>query len=167
MLGTYCENLRPAIQWKLRFYGKEWPSLLVNLKEKLDDAYIRELISYSVFPDPDQLDQVINQYMIDDRSHIAGLEIEGKVVGIIGYQLSGTRTLHVQHIAVHPEERGQEYGRGLMIGVIDTQQPQMILAETDEDTVDFYRNIGFTVESVGEEYPGHERFRCTYEVGEG
>jgi hypothetical protein len=36
-------------------------------------------------------------------------------------------------------------------------------AETDSDAVGFYRSCGFTVLSLGEVYPGVERFRCTLE----
>jgi hypothetical protein len=39
-----------------------------------------------------------------------------------------------------------------------------VYAETDEEAADFYRNIGFTVESLGEKYPGIERFKCTFET---
>jgi hypothetical protein len=35
-----------------------------------------------------------------------------------------------------------------------------IEAETDKDTVDFYRLCGFTITSLGEPYPGTERFLC-------
>ncbi|HPH97803.1 MAG TPA: hypothetical protein PKW33_16525 [Anaerolineaceae bacterium] len=34
-------------------------------------------------------------------------------------------------------------------------------AETDCEAVDFYRRCGFQMESLGEKYPGMERFRCT------
>ena len=30
----------------------------------------------------------------------------------------------------------------------------------------FYRCLGFTVESLGERYPGVERFRCTLPLGD-
>jgi ribosomal protein S18 acetylase RimI-like enzyme len=33
-------------------------------------------------------------------------------------------------------------------------------AETDSEALAFYRRIGFRVESLGEKYPGVERFRC-------
>ena len=29
------------------------------------------------------------------------------------------------------------------------------------DAVEFYRKLGFSIESLGEKYPGVERFRCT------
>ena len=38
----------------------------------------------------------------------------------------------------------------------------MFTAETDKDAVDFYRKLGFSVTSLGEKYPGVERFHCEY-----
>ena len=35
-----------------------------------------------------------------------------------------------------------------------------LIAETDQEAVGFYRKCGFKVESLGELYPGVERFRC-------
>ena len=34
-------------------------------------------------------------------------------------------------------------------------------AETHRDAVDFYKRLGFDIESLGEKYPGVERFWCT------
>ena len=36
-----------------------------------------------------------------------------------------------------------------------------MIAETHKDAVIFYRNIGFEIKSLGEKYPGVERFQCT------
>ena len=36
----------------------------------------------------------------------------------------------------------------------------MITAETDRDAVEFYWSSGFKVTSLGEKYPGVERFLC-------
>lgn len=35
-----------------------------------------------------------------------------------------------------------------------------LVAETDADAVGFYRHSGFEVMSLGEKYPGTERFSC-------
>ncbi len=35
-------------------------------------------------------------------------------------------------------------------------------AETDRDAVGFYGKAGFTVTSLGEKYPGVERFACRW-----
>ena len=37
---------------------------------------------------------------------------------------------------------------------------QEIIAETDKDAVAFYRKVGFKIQSIGEKYPGTERFLC-------
>lgn len=35
-------------------------------------------------------------------------------------------------------------------------------AETDLEAVDFYRKCGFTVATLGEKYPGVQRFSCRW-----
>ncbi|MCY1251522.1 hypothetical protein D9M72_652950 [compost metagenome] len=35
-----------------------------------------------------------------------------------------------------------------------------IYAETDQEAVLFYKNLGFHITSLGEKYPGVERFGC-------
>ncbi len=37
-----------------------------------------------------------------------------------------------------------------------------LVAETDRDTLNFYQKNGFVVISLGEKYPGVERFKCVY-----
>ena len=37
-----------------------------------------------------------------------------------------------------------------------------IVAETDHEAVDFYRRYVFFITSLGEKYPGVERFLCQY-----
>jgi len=39
----------------------------------------------------------------------------------------------------------------------------VIAAETDKDAVDFYKKYGFKALSLGEKYPGVERFACVLE----
>ncbi|MNU09693.1 hypothetical protein D3C72_2564150 [compost metagenome] len=39
-----------------------------------------------------------------------------------------------------------------------------ITAETDHEAAGFYRSAGFTVTSLGEKYPGVERFACVLSV---
>lgn len=38
-----------------------------------------------------------------------------------------------------------------------------IQAETDQEAVGFYRKAGFVITSLGEKYPGVERFSCFFE----
>lgn len=138
--------------------------MLIDLKPELQREDVRELLGMSVFPDPDQLAEAIASYAEDENNRLKGLrdgEVD-KLVGVIGYRLDESGVMIVRHIAVAPDERNQGYGRAMILEALGETSPTAIIAETDEDAIDFYRNIGFTVESAGEAYPGVERFKCTY-----
>ena len=47
--------------------------------------------------------------------------------------------------------------------LLEKYNPDKLIAETDQEAVEFYRNTGFVVYSLGELYPGVERFRCVLE----
>ncbi|MGG4554653.1 hypothetical protein ABEX11_20625 [Paenibacillus humicus] len=44
---------------------------------------------------------------------------------------------------------------------IRENQIRRVEAETDKDAVDFYRRLGFNITSLGQKYPGVERFQCS------
>lgn len=138
--------------------------MLINVKSYIHKPEVAELLSYSVFPDDKSLRAAIQHFEETDSLKLYGFEDEKLLVGLIGFEMDGDRTLTVHHLAVLPENRLKGYGRGIFFELIKAQKPSRIIAETDEDAVDFYRNIGFVVISLGETYPGVERFRCIYEV---
>jgi ribosomal protein S18 acetylase RimI-like enzyme len=131
----------------------------------VNEAAVQELLSYAVFPDPDRLTETVAQYRNDPDLRLYGLEEDGVLIGLIGYALAGNR-LDIRHLAVEPEFRRQGYGRGLILEAIAKEQPDWVAAETDEEAVEFYRNIGFTIVSLGERFPGAERFLCVYDARE-
>ncbi|WGU96641.1 GNAT family N-acetyltransferase [Paenibacillus dendritiformis] len=137
--------------------------MFINVKPRLREAVIRDLIELCVFPDPDKVESVLRKYEQNPGDELWGYESEGEVVGIIGFRKHG-KEIEILHIAVHPELRGAGFGRGMILELIHQEQPDVVKAETDEEAVDFYRNIGFVIESRGEVYPGVERFTCTYET---
>lgn len=137
--------------------------MFINVKSRLREAVIRDLIELCVFPDPDKVEAVLKKYEQNPGDELWGYESEGEVVGIIGFRKHG-KEIEILHIAVHPELRGAGFGRGMILELIHQEQPDVVKAETDEEAVDFYRNIGFVIESRGEVYPGVERFTCTYET---
>lgn len=138
--------------------------MLINMTHKLVDPEVRELISYSVFPDPDELEKVINEYQSEPALTLYGYEEENTLIGLIGVYDDGDEQLQIKHIAVQPENRLKGYGRGLILELIEHSKPASIKAETDIEAVDFYRSIGFSIFSLGELYPGIERFHCVYDV---
>ncbi|NBD25341.1 GNAT family N-acetyltransferase [Paenibacillus glycinis] len=138
--------------------------MLVNIASRLDEDEIQELLSWSVFPDPERLQRAVDLYKGETAHRLLGYESEGDIIGLIGYHWAGEGKIEIDHIAVTPEERYKGYGRGLILELLTLENPSLLVAETDEDAVDFYRSSRFTVESLGEKYPGTERFLCTYEA---
>lgn len=138
--------------------------MLIDLKPQLRQEDVLDLLGLSVFPDPDQLAQTIASYEKEEANVLKGLRADedSKLIGIIGYRMNPDGELEIRHIAVSPDERGQGIGRAMVLEALAETEPVSIVAVTDEEAIDFYRNIGFTVESLGEQYPGVERFKCTY-----
>ena len=81
-------------------------------------------------------------------------------------RVAGTRRIgggpaELLHIAVVPARRGEGFGRLLIDLLMQGQGLRELVAETDADAVGFYRSCGFSIASLGEKYPGAERFLCT------
>ncbi|MFS0869796.1 GNAT family N-acetyltransferase [Paenibacillus xylanilyticus] len=140
--------------------------MLINLKSRIQEPEVQELLSYSVFPDPEQVGRALQQYVEKDELLLDGYEDEGQLIGLIGYEQTGISEITIQHIAVLPENRFKNYGRGMIAQLLEKYNPDRLIAETDQEAVEFYRNTGFVVYSLGELYPGVERFRCVLEQDE-
>ena len=83
----------------------------------------------------------------------------GRIDGCIAYRRDGD-SLEVVNIGTAPAVRGAGLGRRLIEAAIEREKPQAVRLETDNDAVGFYRRCGFSVTSLGEKYPGIERFEC-------
>ncbi len=140
--------------------------MFVEIKSRLLESEFKELLSYSIFPDESRLIHTINAYQSNDNSEIYAYEVDDVYIGIVGVQMMEGAILEILHLSVQPNFRGLGYGRGLLVELIEMKKPNRLFAETDQDAVDFYRNVGFTVVSLGEKYPGVERFECTYDTHE-
>lgn len=140
--------------------------MLVQLKSRLMEAEVQSLLAYAVYPDTEKLRQTLHHYLTEDDWELWGYEDEDEqhLIGLIGFVMNSDNTLEIIHIAVDPEYRGNSYGRLMVLELIEMCEPEAIQAETDDEAVDFYRHIGFTVVSLGERFPGTERYLCTYEV---
>lgn len=142
--------------------------MLERIDQKLEQPQLQELLSYAVFPDPQVLEAVIQQYDTQDHMHLYGYQEDGAWIGVIGCveEADTPDVLRIRHLAIAPNERGKGYGRGILLELIETAQPSVLLAEADDEGAEFYRNIGFTVIGNGELNAASERYLCRYEVEE-
>jgi ribosomal protein S18 acetylase RimI-like enzyme len=70
----------------------------------------------------------------------------------------------VTSLAVLPAWRGQGFARSLLFGACEQLALRTLEAEVDAEGVDVAHALGFAVESLGQRYPGVERFRCRLEL---
>jgi len=139
--------------------------MLENLKANLDRPEVTELLEMAMFPDPDIVQMALDAYRHDPQLELLGYwDEDGELTGVIGLRMNEERVLDIRHLAVDPAKRGFGHGRQIVLETLALKDPVEIVAETDAEAVEFYRNIGFVIESLGELYPGAERFRCRYVV---
>lgn len=83
--------------------------------------------------------------------------------GCIGIVLIHTNRARVCHIAVDEKYRNQGIALQMIKEIIKEYELTYIEAETDKEAVGFYKKCNFKIESLGEKYPGVERFYCYLE----
>ena len=137
--------------------------IVADMLSYLDAHPVRELLASTMGnPTPEQLDQVCTHYRTNPSYHLLGYQRKGVIIGCIGLQLSFPGSAIIRAIAVAPSARGQGIGSRLLRQSIETFSLTHLVAETDRDAVGFYRTHVFTISSLGEKYPGTERFLCSW-----
>lgn len=130
--------------------------------EKLSDhQHLYEFLSYCMYPVHERITKECDRYMTEPNRELFGIYTKSKLAGVIGLRNDELET-EILHIAVHPDFRNKGLGSALIEQAITLKAAQRIVAETDHDAVTFYKKNGFTINSLGEKYPGVERFKCVF-----
>lgn len=135
--------------------------LALDLVPCLDNHLVRELLEPSIgFPTPEKLDTVASWYVTNASLRLVGFQVDDILCGCIGFEVVNARQAVIHHIAVDPSVRRQGIGRHMVLWLLRVRQFSHLLAETGREAVGFYERCGFRVTSLGEVYPGTERFVC-------
>jgi ribosomal protein S18 acetylase RimI-like enzyme len=110
-------------------------------------------------PSLEKIANEVFKYRSSKERELYGIYVEGTLIGIAGL-IRGDVESELKHITIHPDHRGYGYGGCLIKGLLRLPNLYKLIAETDKDAVDFYSKMGFTTCSLGEKYPGIERFKC-------
>jgi ribosomal protein S18 acetylase RimI-like enzyme len=100
------------------------------------------------------------KYITLPNRRLYGAAENGELAGCIGIECRSPEEMEIRHISVAPDARGKGFGHAMIKAVQEKLQPNVIVAETDREAIGFYRSIGFDIQSLGEKYPGVERFSC-------
>lgn len=125
------------------------------------DSSIEKLLSYAM--SNDNITEEYDKYMSSINRKLYGFFLEDACIGCIGLEFSSLHNSEIKHIAVDPSQRGNKVASKMIDFVYKQHSLSTISAETDKDAVEFYKRYGFAITSLGEKYPGVERFQCIYQ----
>lgn len=123
------------------------------------DAAVAALLELAIGGGSDRVERALEPYRLG-QVDVAVARADGEVIGVVGYVPDRDRT-ELVHIATGPQVRRSGVGTALIAWVREHCESGVVEAQTDGESVGFYRALGFEVESLGELYPGVERFAVT------
>ena len=160
---------RHRLKWMMAMAGRP-----VDLRPRLDDRDIRSLLEVLSGDGHEvEVDRIASRYrgpgtsllgVVVEKSWEAIAATPGTPIACIGLEPKGRDEATITALAVLPDWRRQGFATSLVFGACEQLGLRALEAEIDADAVDFYRAIGFAVESLNERDPEVERFRCRLEL---
>ncbi|MEG0438948.1 MAG: N-acetyltransferase [Solibacillus sp.] len=132
--------------------------VMKEIKSTSIQPNVRELLSFATSEKNVEVEYEL--YMQSPVRELYGYDLESEFAGCIGIEFSSPKRCEIKHIAVSPNHRGLGIGSKMISFILEKYSLTFMFAETDKDAVEFYGNYGFKITSLGEKYPGVERFRC-------
>ena len=125
------------------------------------DPVVISIIRHAIGnPDTDKVSSVSQMYKDKPSCHLWGISSHGELISVLGVEELSATEMRILHIATQMGYRNRGYGSSLLRHVF-TESINTLWAESSQDAIEFYEQNGFEIESIGERWPGVERFRCT------
>jgi GNAT superfamily N-acetyltransferase len=141
---------------------KSFQGSWVNPLEQPDESEAAASIAECIYRDNDEEPfRTLRRYHEEEGLALIGLSEGGRLAGLAGIKAPSYGDAVMLHLAVQPDLRGGGIGGMLVRRCLELSRSGVLRAETDSDAVGFYRKLGFSIRSLGEKYPGVERFECT------
>ncbi|GAB6612363.1 MULTISPECIES: GNAT family N-acetyltransferase [Bacillus] len=125
--------------------------------EQIEKDSILHVLQYAIGPSETSLKKSVLFY---EKNKGTFYKYEEKAC--IGIEIIGANKARICHIAVVPQYRYKGIALQMIKEVVRLHQLTYVEAETDKEAVEFYKKIGFQVKSLGEKYPGIERFHVYF-----
>jgi GNAT superfamily N-acetyltransferase len=132
--------------------------------DEIAGGAIADLLSLAVGGEQRRLNDVIQRYRDDPSAKLLVAFIDEEPAGAAGFTVAESE-ITLLHIATAPGLRRGGVGTGLLAAVRQSIPGLLsIVAETDGDALGSYVANGFNVTSLGEKYPGVDRFAARHEI---
>lgn len=134
-----------------------------NIKNCLNNIDTLHIIAQSMYmPTEDKINALVNKYLKNQDIIVYGYTVENQVQGIIVLEVTDINNIVILNIAVDRIMQFKGIGRNLIEYSIRTFKPETLIAETDDDAIDFYKKCGFEIMSIGKKYGNSNRYECKY-----
>ena len=100
-------------------------------------------------------------FLKDPSVKVFVCEDQGEKIGMMVLKYSNTVAV-ISGFAVHEKLQCRGIGRYMIQFVLESVSPERLEAQTDDDSVEFYRKCGFAVEQIVVDYPNDHviRYNC-------
>lgn len=123
------------------------------------DQEAAALLAFAMWPDAARIRAALDRYDTDPGLQVWGWEVAGQTVCAAGLRVT-EQSAEIVHIGTRADSRQKGHARNLLLAVAERLSLTLLEAETDGDSVEFYRRAGFSVrETTGR--GGHVRYHCT------
>ena len=134
---------------------------LIDLRGRQDEPAVRRVLEQS-HGSTEALEEACAHCRSGEWTFIGWQEGEEILACAGAEQLTGG-TIGIRSIAVAPAWRHRGLGRTLLDSLAGRAGASMVVAETDDDAVGFYRRCGFAIEDAPPKF-GRPRYWCVHEI---
>lgn len=134
-----------------------------DIKLSLSNQKNLSVLAQSMYmPTEEKLNDLVNKYLKNQNIFVYGYIEDNQVEGIIVLDTTNTNNIVILNISVNKRMQFKGIGSSLIDYSIESLNPKMIIAETDDDAVGFYKKYGFKIINLGEKYGNCNRYECKY-----
>jgi len=134
---------------------------LIDLRGRQDEPAVRRVLERS-HGSTEALEEACAHYRSGEWTFIGWQEGE-EILACAGAEQLPGGTIGIRSIAVAPAWRHRGLGRTLLDSLAGRAGASMVVAETDDDAVGFYRRCGFAIEDAPPKF-GRPRYWCVHEI---
>ena len=136
---------------------------IVDISNSLSNDTNLEILKESVFePTKEKLIKRANYYQSADGVVSYGYVYNDVILGLIVLNIKNKDEIVILDIAVKKDNQKRGIGKALLNYVLYELKPKILIAETDDDAVGFYKKNKFEIVNLGKKYFNTNRYECKY-----
>lgn len=136
---------------------------IVNISGSLSNDLNLKILKESVFePTKEKLIKRADYYENTNGIVSYGYAYDDVILGLIVLDTKNKDEIVILDIAVKKDTQKRGIGKALLNYVICELEPKILIAETDDDAVGFYKKNKFEIVNLREKYLNNTRYECKY-----